>query len=94
MGMRTLQLDALSKALGLIAGGRIVRQNVIINMSALASRSSGGGELKRWDRCRFVVEARRYSGAVCLVLCEAALAGGGTGGVKARLGDVHTSGQR
>ena len=60
MGMRTLQLDALSEALGLIADGRIVRQNVTIDMSALASRSGGGGKLKRWGRCRFVVEARRY----------------------------------
>lgn len=45
MSLRALQLHPLSKAQRLIPDGRIVRQNVVVLMSALATGSGGHGEL-------------------------------------------------
>lgn len=45
MSLRALQLHPLSKVQRLIPDGRIVRQNVVVLTSALATGSGGHGEL-------------------------------------------------
>jgi hypothetical protein len=73
LSLRALQLNALAKVLGLVAYRVVVGEHVVVLAFELAA-GSGGGKLMGRSRYGFVVKARRHTGAVCLIPCEATLA--------------------